>query len=211
MGHAWATENHVLLAQRASSEKSNEITAIPGLLGLVDITGAVVTIDAMGCHKKIVAMIVQKDADYAIALKGNQETLHKEVAGYLDAAVADGGARTFETRDEGHGRTEIRRLYAASDVDWLSSFDKWPGLRSLVCVERERTEKGKKTSIERVLYITSIPAHNVRHLARIIRSHWGAENVLHWSLDLSFREDASRIRSENGRRTSHSHGASLSC
>ena len=198
MVHAWATENHVLLGQCATSEKSNEITAIPELLDLLDHKGAVVTIDAMGCQKKIVAKIVQKEADYAIALKGNQETLHEEVAGYLNAAIADGGARTFETRDEGHGRTEIRRVYAVSNVDWLSSFAEWPGLRSLVCVERERTVKGKKTSIERVHYITSIPAHHVRRLARIIRGHWGVENALHWSLDVSFREDASRIRSENG-------------
>nr|MBK7064153.1 ISAs1 family transposase [Deltaproteobacteria bacterium] len=92
----------------------------------------------------------------------------------------------------------MRRVYAVSDVDRLSTSEEWPGLRRLVCVERERTIKGKKTSIERVHCITSIPAHHVRRLARIIRSHWGIENALHWSLDVSFREDASRIRSENG-------------
>lgn len=195
--HAWVAENRVLLGQYATSEKSNEITAIPELLELLDLKGAVVTIDAMGCQKKIVEKIVEKEADYAIALKGNQGTLHDEVAGYLDAAIADGGTRMFETRDEGHGRQEVRRLYAVSDVDWLTAFEDWPGLRSLVCVERERTVQGK-TSVERVHYITSIPAHHVRRLARITRGHWSVENDLHWSLDVSFAEDACRIRSGSG-------------
>ena len=195
--HAWAAENRVLLGQVATSEKSNEITAIPELLDLLELKGAVVTIDAMGCQRKIVEKIVEKGADYAIALKGNQEKLHDEVAGYLDAAIADGGARVHETRDEGHGRLEVRRLYSVSNVDWLTAIDAWPGLRSLVCVERERTEDGK-TSVERVHYITSIPAHHVRRLARIIRGHWSVENALHWSLDVSFDEDACRIRSGDG-------------
>ena len=195
--HAWAAENRVLLGQVATSEKSNEITAIPELLDLLELKGAVVTIDAMGCQRKIVEKIVEKGADYAIALKGNQEKLHDEVAGYLDAAIADGGARVHETRDEGHGRVEVRRLYSVSNVDWLTAIDAWPGLRSLVCVERERTEDGK-TSVERVHYITSIPAHHVRRLARIIRGHWSVENALHWSLDVSFDEDACRIRSGDG-------------
>ena len=195
--HAWAAENRVLLGQVATAEKSNEITAIPELLDLLELKGAIVTIDAMGCQRKIVEKIVEKGADYAIALKGNQEKLHDEVAGYLDAAIADGGARLFETRDEGHGRVEVRRLYAVSNVAWLSAIDAWPGLRSLVCVERERTANGK-TSVERIHYITSIPAHHVRRLARIIRGHWGVENALHWSLDVSFNEDACRIRSGDG-------------
>ena len=167
------------------------------MLDLLELKGAIVTIDAMGCQRKIVEKIVEKGADYAIALKGNQEKLHDEVAGYLDAAIADGGARMFETRDEGHGRVEARRLYAVSNVAWLSAIDAWPGLRSLVCVERERTANGK-TSVERIHYITSIPAHHVRRLARIIRGHWGVENALHWSLDVSFNEDACRIRSGDG-------------
>lgn len=195
--HAWVAENRILLGQYATEEKSNEITAIPELLDLLDLKGAVVTIDAMGCQKKIVSKIVAKEADYVIALKGNQETLHEEVANYLDAAIADGGARVFETREEGHGRQEVRRLYAVSDVDWLSSYEEWPGLRSLVCVERERTVKGK-TSVERVHYIASIPAHHVRRLANVIRGHWSVENALHWSLDVCFAEDACRIRSGNG-------------
>ena len=119
--HAWAAENRVLLGQVATAEKSNEITAIPELLDLLELKGAIVTIDAMGCQRKIVEKIVEKGADYAIALKGNQEKLHDEVAGYLDAAIADGGARMFETRDEGHGRVEARRLYAVSNVAWLSA------------------------------------------------------------------------------------------
>lgn len=192
--HAWVAENRVLLGQYATEEKSNEITAIPELLDLLDLRGAVVTLDAMGCQKKIVAKIIEKEADYAITLKGNQSKLHTDVADYMDAAIADGGVRTYETREESHGRVEVRRVSVSSDVDWLEGIEEWVGLRTLVCIERERTVGGK-TSRERGYCITSLPAGHIRKIARTIRGHWSVENALHWSLDVAFQEDASRIRS----------------
>jgi predicted transposase YbfD/YdcC len=195
--HAWVAANRLLLGQYATEEKSNEITAIPELLDTLDLRGAIVTIDAMGCQKKIIQKIVSKEAHYAVSLKGNQGTLHDNVSSYLDAAIADDAARVIETHDEGHGRIEIRRAYVAPCPEGLVDADDWPELRSLVRVERTRTIDAK-TSVESFEYITSLTSRHTRRIAEVIRGHWGVENALHWSLDVVFREDDSRIRAGNG-------------
>jgi len=197
---AWVQENALVLAQLAVEDKSNEIVAIPKLLELLDLRGATVTIDAMGCQKKIAAAIVDKGADYVLALKDNQATMCEEVKEFFTHAEAGGWRdtpHTFdETADKGHGRLEMRRVWASSAIDWLDPRHEWKGLRSIVMVERTRSV-GEQTSCERAYYITSHAAEAAALSARI-RGHWSIENTLHWTLDVTFHEDQSRIRSKNG-------------
>ena len=201
MVHAWVADQHLLLGQQATEEKSNEITAIPRLLALLDLAGAVVTIDAMGCQKKIAETIVKQNADYVLALKGNQGTLHQEVVDFFADAVNDPSEATplsyCETTDGDHGRIEVRRVWSTTDVDWFADKSEWTNLNSLIMVESERTV-GDKTSIEQRHYISSVKGHDSAALAKIIRSHWSVENHLHWTLDVAFNEDACRIRKDNG-------------
>ena len=197
MVSAWCQTNHLVMGQLATEAKSNEITAIPKLLELLDLTHSVVTIDAMGCQKTIARQIVDQSGDYVLGLKGNQGTLHQRVKRLFDEALTQGWAGTrhgyHETIEKDHGRIETRRLWCTDSIDWVRNRHSWPGLRSIVCVESQRTIQNK-TSIERRYYISSLDGQHPKKMAEVIRGHWGIENSLHWSLDVTFREDDCRIR-----------------
>ena len=199
--NAWVAENRCVLGQVACEEKSNEITAIPQLLDLLSLKGSIVTLDAMGCQRAIVERIVKRDADYVIALKGNQEALY-EAAKAAFAGIEKQGtlqARgTTETFEEGHGRVETRRCWVTSRVEEYARHTEWKGLRSFVLVESERTVREKnETQVERRYFISSLPADDAARMASVVRTHWAVENDLHWSLDVAFREDESRVREEH--------------
>lgn len=193
---AWATDTNTVLGQMAVKAKSNEITAIPKLLALLNVEHAIVTTDAMGCQKKIAQTIVERGGDYVLQLKGNQGTLHDEVTTLFDDAIADGfpseTAATCCETNGGHGRVEVRRAWA-TPMGWYADCDQWTGLKSVMCVESRRTQ-GADTSTERRYYLSSIDAKDVKTIAAAARQHWGVENGLHWALDVSFREDVCRIR-----------------
>jgi predicted transposase YbfD/YdcC len=198
---AWAADNRVVFGQLAVDAKSNEITAIPRLLRMLDIKGLTVTIDAIGCQKPIAAQIVDQGGDYMLQVKANQPELHEDAKGVFARAAQRGwGARAHDTHEElekGHGRIERRRTSLTWDVPWLiKASSDWKGLRGLVMVERERTV-GDSTTISRHYYITSLHTRKASEAARACRAHWGVENGLHWSLDVGLNEDQCRIRSGN--------------
>lgn len=197
---AWAGAQGVVLGQVKTEEKSNEITAIPELLGVLEVAGCIVTIDAMGCQKEIVEQIIEQEADYVISLKGNQGTLHQEVKDYLDWGerinFAEIAYDYCETLEKGHGRIEQRRCWVTEEIDWLVMKEEWAGLRSVIMVEAEREVIGGAKSVERRYFISSLGA-NAKQALGAVRGHWGIENQLHWCLDIGFREDGSRVRSEN--------------
>ena len=197
MIHAWSEVNHMVLGQLATDAKSNEITAIPQLLKLLDIRGAVVTIDAAGCQKKIAQQIVAGGGDYILQLKSNQPLFHQEVVDLFERCLTNDchgiAYSTAATTDKGHGRIEQRRIWATSDIGWFAERGKWKNLRSLIRVQARRTVNGQ-TSSEYHYYISSLPADNASRLLDYIRGHWGIENGLHWCLDINFREDDCRIR-----------------
>lgn len=199
MVSAWGAKSRLVLGQEAVDEKSNEITAIPKLLDLLEIKGCIITIDAMGCQRAITRKIKQKGGDYVISLKGNQGLLHNAVQALLKSAEQNNFAKIShdfkEENDKGHGRVERRRYWVTEDIGSLPNTEKWEGLRSVGVVERKVIEQGKET-IERRYYINSIAA-NGNIFAKAVREHWGVENCLHWRLDVVFREDASRIRKDN--------------
>jgi predicted transposase YbfD/YdcC len=198
---AWCQANHLVLGQLATDAKSNEITAIPQLLKLLDIKGAIVTLDAMGCQKKIAAEIIDGGGDYLLQLKGNQTGLHDETVELFDQCLTDdcqGVAYvTAETVNGGHGRIEQRRIWVTDEVAWFAERGAWKNLRTLARVEARRTIGGK-TSTEYRYYLSSLNGSDPRRMLDLIRGHWGVENNLHWSLDISFREDDCRIRKGHG-------------
>jgi len=200
MVSAWACENRLVLGQVKVSEKSNEITAIPELLRALELSGCIVTIDAMGCQTKIAEQIVAGEADYVLALKGNQGTLHEDVANYFGWAEKIGFKDipyTFdETLEKDHGRIEERRCWTTGDVEWLEQKAQWKGLQSIVMVEANRQVIGQDQTTERRYFISSLRA-DAKPLLAAIRGHWGIENSLHWCLDVAMREDASRIRRDH--------------
>jgi len=192
----WASEFGLSLGQVACAEKSNEITAIPELLRLVDIKGTIITIDAMGTQKAIAQQIVESGADYVLALKGNQETLQQAVKDHLNEQAendfADIQARRHLTKEMGHGREEIRSYMQMPVPEDLRELELWKGLKSIGMATLLCVRDGKET-IETRYYISSL-AVSVKQFAHAVRSHWGIENSCHWCLDMTYREDESRIR-----------------
>ena len=199
MVSAFAARQRLVLGQVKVSEKSNEIVAIPKLLDMLSIEGAIVTIDAMGCQRDIAKKIIEKKADYVLALKGNQGSLRDDVELFIAEQKASGFKDTTisqdETTDGDHGRIETRKTTVIHDTAWLQERHNWPGMKSVVMVESTR-ELGSKIETETRLYITSLALMAV-FVGPIIRSHWSIENSLHWVLDMIFRDDECRVRTDN--------------
>lgn len=197
---AWASEQSVVLGQVKCAEKSNEITAIPELLKILNLAGCIVTIDAIGCQKGIVKEIVEKEADYVISLKGNQGTLHQEIKDYLDWAerieFKEIKYDYCSTLEKGHGRIEERRCWITEEIGWLEQKEEWAKLKSVIMVEAMREVIGGAKTVERRYFISSLEA-NAEEALRAVRGHWAIENELHWCLDIGFREDACRTREAN--------------
>jgi predicted transposase YbfD/YdcC len=203
MVSAWASANRLVLGQLKVDEKSNEITAIPELLRLLTLKGCIVTIDAMGCQTEIAQVIVDEGADYVLALKGNQGTLHRDVQdlfAYAEETNFKDIAHDFHRAvEKDHGRIEIRRHCTISEpefIDYLDPDGAWAEFQSIGMVEAER-RIGDETTCETRYYISSLSG-NAQELGKAVRTHWGIENSVHWVLDVAFREDDSRVRKGNG-------------
>ena len=193
--NAYGTQSGLVLGQHKVHEKSNEITAIPWLLDQLTLSGAIVTLDAMGTQSKIAEAIRAKEADYVLALKGNQSALHNDVADFFRDAEGRKTCGVSTTVSSGHGRIEERTLCATDDIDWLRGLHpQWQDLRSIIAITSVRTSKKTgKTTTETRFYITSLPP-DPAHLLKVVRLHWSIENNLHWSLDVTFAEDKSSLR-----------------
>ncbi len=197
MVSAWASENQLVLAQVKVSDKSNEITAIPKLLNILDVSGCIVTIDAMGAQKEIAQQITDQGADYVLSFKGNQGNLHEDVEQLFDWACKtnfkDIEHEAHQTIEKGHGRIEIRRYWLLANVGHLEDAHLWAGLKRVGMIEAERRIEGKPPTVERRYFLTRLDG-GIERFAYASRGHWGIENRLHWSLDVVFHEDDSRIR-----------------
>lgn len=197
MVSAWCDANHLVLGQVATEEKSNEITAIPHLLEMIDIRNAVVTIDAMGCQKEIAQKIVEGKGHYLLQVKENQPTLHARIKETFDELTGPGipcvPCRTHEETNAGHGRIETRRVWTTDWTDWYQDRAAWAGLKSFVCVESVR-RIGNHCSTERRYFISDLDGRDPQAMLGYARGHWGIENKVHWSLDMTFREDSLRNR-----------------
>jgi predicted transposase YbfD/YdcC len=203
MVSAWATANRLVLGQRKVDEKSNEITANPELLAVLELSGCIVTIDAMGCQTAIAEQIIDQGGDYVLSLKENQGQLYQDAVEIFTYALAsDFKEMTYDhhrTINKGHGRIEIRDCWAISDLpafNYIRKLDAWKGLQSLSLIRRER-RIGQETTTELAYYISSLPV-NAELILAASRGHWAIENSLHWVLDIAFREDESRLRKGNG-------------
>lgn len=201
MVSVWAGEHGLVFGQQATEEKGNELTAIPKLIELLDLRGVTVTIDALGCQKNIAETLVKKGADYVLAVKDNQPTLHADVREVFERTQRAGwGNHTHDTHEEvekNHGRIERRITTITWDPRLLVEAAAWPQARCLVRVQRERTV-GEKTTTTTHHYITSMDTRRADRVATAVRSHWGVENQLHWRLDVVFNEDQCRLRKGNG-------------
>ena len=200
MVSAWANAHRLVLGQLKVDDKSNEITAIPKLLNLLELEGAIVTVDAMGCQKDIAKAITEQGAEYVLALKDNHPTLHEEVQLLFEDIKADRldhvTSAHHTTLDADHGRLETRHYWITSDIECLGVKGSWANIASVGLVESHR-EVGGEVSSEQRFFLTSLPCDAVR-FAHAVRQHWGVENALHWVLDVSFREDDCRIRQGHG-------------
>lgn len=200
MVSAWCEANQLVLGQWAAEARSNEITALPELLATLELRGAVVTVDAMNSQKATAAQIIDQGGDYLMPIKGNHGKLHEQVKLTLDEMIAlerDGLERPplsfARSTDGGHGRVEVRRLWCTPDVSWTPGRDQWKGLSSVAVLETVR-ERGGARSVERRYYLSSLSGEDAAGMLAAARGHWGVENKLHWSLDVSFGEDNSRVR-----------------
>jgi len=203
MVSAWACDNHMVLGQMKVGDKTNEIKAIPLLLELLDLEGAIITIDAMGTQKAIANQIIEKKANYILSLKDNQPNLRADVEAYFnrlrneqfrdheDKKVAH---TSTQSRNNDHGRLETRTCWAVECPNWVEGYKEWKNLLSIACIKSERQVNGVK-SVEYRYYISSLPPQ-AKQIANAVRSHWGIENSLHWVLDRAFREDESRIHKD---------------
>lgn len=203
--HAWDHANGLMLGQIAVDQKSNEITAVPALLELLDVQGAVLSLDAMHCQKDTAAAIRRAGADYLLAVKDNQRALHEDVKLFFDDAIEQGDEQLLSCTmepDNGHGRLDERRVWASGEVNWLRRrHPDWPELGGIVCVEGRRHDWATgKTSTQRRYYLTSLDPRQTGagQLGELVRGHWSIENNLHWCLDVSFADDAARVRKEHG-------------
>jgi len=194
--NAWSSANDFCVGQMKVDGKSNEITAMPALLKLMDIKGSIVTADALNCQKEIAGQIIDQEGDYVLAVKANQQSLHEDVKLFFEDAIAEGFDVLYGLTDEddwGHGRTENRKCYSVEveHFNWFKHKDEWKGLRSIACMEATRRIKDTET-VERRYFISSLT--DTREIARSIRHHWRVENKLHWVMDVDFDEDACRAR-----------------
>lgn len=199
MVSAFATDARLVLAQQKVDEKSNEITAIPKLLNLLDLKGQIITIDAMGTQKAIAKQIIDQGGDYVLALKGNQGTLDQDVRLFLETELKKNAPKmikdSYEEADKGHGRIEMRKCIVSSQIDWLNQKEQWVGLKTIAMIEETREKSGIK-STECRFFISSLPA-DAKQISSAVRAHWLIENGLHWSLDVVFNEDKSRVRKDH--------------
>ena len=200
---AWASANQLVLGQVKVDDKSNEITAIPKLLHMLEIAGCIVTIDAIGCQTEIAQTIIERDADYVLAVKENQGNLYQDITGLFEAAeevnFKDVPHDYYKTTEKGHGRLEIRQCWTISDaalVNYLRNRAGWRNLRTIVKVVAERRVNGE-TTIEARYFISSLDG-DAKRMLKAVRGHWGIENSLHWVLDIAFDEDHQRVRKDNG-------------
>jgi predicted transposase YbfD/YdcC len=200
---AWCVEEKLVLAQQAVDEKSNEITAVPLLLNLLDLKGTVVTSDALNTQKNIAEQIVKGGGDYLLAVKGNHPTLEGSLTANLDEMILEQFKDVehvyHESTDGGHGRIDTRRVWATDDIGWLRGKAHWKDIATVAVVESTRRLIGTgKSSTERRYFISSLPCTSGETFARLIRNHWSIENTQHWSLDMAFNEDQSRVRKDHG-------------
>lgn len=197
---AFSVENDIVLGQLATETKSNEITAFPVLIELLDIREAIVTLDAAGCQKEIASQIRDKGGDYVLALKGNQGNLHAEVENFFKQALqvtpVEAGCDRYISEEKSRGRHEVREVLVTNQLDWLPQKDEWKDLNSIVCLKSTRSVKDKNT-MEIRYYISSLGG-DAWKIGHAIRSHWSVENKLHWQLDVSYGEDDCKVRKDNG-------------
>ncbi|MDP3683805.1 MAG: ISAs1 family transposase [Ignavibacteria bacterium] len=197
---AFSVENDLILGQLATEAKSNEITAFPFLIEMLDLKEATVTIDAAGCQKEIASQIRDKGGDYVLALKGNQGHLHAEVENFFTQALLvspeEACCDQYTNQEKSRGRLETREVWISNQLDWLPQKEQWKDLRSIVCLKNTRVVKDKKT-VELRYYISSLQG-DAWKIGYAIRSHWSVENQLHWQLDVSYGEDDCKIRKDNG-------------
>lgn len=199
MVSAFASGAKLILAQQVVDEKSNEITAIPKLLELLDLRGHTVTIDAMGTQKAIAKQIIEQGGDYILALKGNQGKLNEDIRLFLETELGKAHPKVIEDQhydvDKGHGRIETRHCLVSSQIDWLRQKEDWSGLKTVIMIEETQEKKAKK-SLERRFFISSLPP-DAERISSAIRSHWSIESQVHWVLDVVFNEDQSNVRKDN--------------